>query len=764
MVETTLLSQIPHASVRLRVITHADLPGTMWDDFQRAHPAGHILQSTGWARLKETAGWRTRRVGIVDESDALVAGAQILFRRMAGFTLAYVPRGPVVDFSNPALAQATFDALESCARVEGAFMLKMEPELGDTPANRALLQRQGFRPSLQTVQPPSTILLAIGDDDAAIQARMKSKWRYNIRLAARKGVSVRAAGPSDLAAFNQLMHDTGARDGFTVHAADYYNAAYHLFVPDAATYLLAEFDGQPLASIVVFVQGQTAWYLWGASSDRERNRMPNHALQWAAIQWARARGATRYDLWGIPDAIGKIAVGMQGDGVGAPVDDLPINVQELPGGELWGVYRFKQGFGGRVVRYVGAWDKPLGALSYQLYTVGISLREQSSEWRNLDFAQAAGRLRKPATTMPQGLQLVTQAAAWRTALADLPDPHVLQSWEWGEVKHQFDWHAERYVSVDRRGAPQAAFQFLSRQPLPQLPMRIGYIPKGPVVDWADDETVDITLRRIEACARAHGCVFVKIDPNVAVDSVAGLRLQHTLFRRGWTLSPEQIQIKNTAITDLTGDEETRLAEMKGKSRYNLRLAQRRGIQVREGTAADLAAFYALYEETSRRDDFAIRSFDYYAAVWQSYLAAETDAANPAGGVLLLAEHPEESAPVAGLFLMRYGARAWYFYGASSERRRRDMPNYLLQWEAMQWSRRAGCTVYDWWGAPDQLEDEDDRMQGVWRFKQSMGATFCAHVGAWDFVIAPPLYTAYLQAMPRVLETMRRVAGKTPPSA
>ena len=91
--------------------------------------------------------------------------------------------------------------------------------------------------------------------------------------------------------------------------------------PEHGAYLLAEYDGQPLAALVVVVCGRTAWYLWGASANRERNRMPNHALQWAAMQWAVAHGATRYDLWGIPDEIGQLAVGMaHGDGSRIPAE------------------------------------------------------------------------------------------------------------------------------------------------------------------------------------------------------------------------------------------------------------------------------------------------------------------------------------------------------------------------------------------------------------------------------------------------------------
>ena len=175
-----------------------------------------------------------------------------------------------------------------------------------------------------------------------------------------------------------------------------------------------------------------------------------------------------------------------------------------------------------------------------------------------------------------------------------------------------------------------------------------------------------------------------------------------------------------------------------------------------GRSDDLAAFYRLYAETADRDGFAIRPFGYYELIWRRFLDAQKDDADPTGGVLLLAEHADDPTPLAGLFLFRYARRTWYLYGASSDRHRRDMPNHLLQFEAMRWAAAQGCTVYDWWGAPTHLDDETDEMQGVWQFKQGFGAEFQPHVGAWDFVVKPSLYVAYSEAIPRVLDVLRRV--------
>ena len=461
---------------------------------------------------------------------------------------------------------------------------------------------------------------------------MKSKWRYNIRLAQRKGVSVREMERDDLQVFNELMRETGSRDGFAVHSPAYYAAAFDLLVPDHAVFLLAEYEGLPLAAIVVGATGNSACYLWGASSDRERNRMPNHALQWAGIQWAKRHGASRYDFWGIPDPIGQLALGLRnGSGEPPPAGDLPIDIDALPSDGLWGVFRFKQGFGGHVVRTVGAWDMPLDSFGYTAYSLGIAARQTVDEFEpgelvSVLLADSPLRRLLGNTTAPGPgadhdgevrLQRVETADEWRSVLATLPDPHILQSWEWGEVKAGTGWHAVRMVVRSATGA--AAFQFLWRQPISGLPLRVGYVSKGPILDWTDLDLVDITLNAIEQQARSLGCSFVKIDPDVTEDTVQGKLVLHTLARRGWRFSADQIQYKNTAWTDLTVGEETLLAAMKSKWRYNVRLAQKRGVTVREGTEVDLGAFYALYVETGARDGFLVRPFDYYEKIWRTLL-------------------------------------------------------------------------------------------------------------------------------------------------
>ena len=334
--------------------THT-LPDAVWDTFVAAHADAHLLQTTRWAELKAGAGWQAERVALAD-GGRLIAGAQILYRRLPwGQTLAYVPKGPLVDWRRPQQVRPLLAGMVQAGAAHRPALLKLEPDLPDSPQLDLILGSYGLRRG-HSVQPRSTIHLPLADGPEVALARMKQKWRYNVRLAERKEVAVRAMTAADLPAWHAMNEETGRRDGFGVHAAAYYDAAFRLFPPEQARWLLAEWQGRPLAAIAVFALGAKSWYMWGASSNIERQRMPNHALQWAGLSWAAGRGATDYDLWGIPDEVGANPA--------AYSDDFA----EQHGG-LWGVYRFKQGFGGEVVRYTGAWDLPVSRLGARLYAL-----------------------------------------------------------------------------------------------------------------------------------------------------------------------------------------------------------------------------------------------------------------------------------------------------------------------------------------------------------------------------------------------------------
>jgi lipid II:glycine glycyltransferase (peptidoglycan interpeptide bridge formation enzyme) len=328
--------------------------GAAWDALLRQGHA-HVLQTYGWGELKSRFGWYAERVTQRTREGA-PAAAQILYRHLAPvLTLAYIPRGPLC--ADPERLPVFLEALRRHARARGVFALKLEPDWLRGDARDDVLRHAGAVSSADTIQPPVTMQVDLTADPATLLGRMHSKWRYNIRLAEKKGIRVRAGGASDLPAFYALMQLTGERDHFAIHSADYYRAAFALLeARDSARLFVAEWDNKPLAMIFLTGFGDEAIYLYGASGNEERNRMPNHALHWAGIQWAKERGCTRYDLWGVPEDAG----GEDGDA------NLPSTL-----------YRFKQGFGGKVVRYSGAWDVVLNRPLYALYRLARRVRQRN---------------------------------------------------------------------------------------------------------------------------------------------------------------------------------------------------------------------------------------------------------------------------------------------------------------------------------------------------------------------------------------------------
>jgi peptidoglycan pentaglycine glycine transferase (the first glycine) len=269
-----------------------------------------------------------------------------------------VPRGPVVRGEDEDILESLLYAIDLIARRQRAVLLKIEPDWPDTPRARKRLTKLGFRPSPHTVQPARTLALDVRGSEDEILARMNQGTRRKIRLSARKGVEIRRGDAGDLDSFNALMAATGERDAFGVHSPAYYRRAYELFAPRHAALLMASYEGRDLGGVMVFRLGKRAWYLYGASSNEERSRMPTYGLQWEAIRWAREGGCTTYDMWGVPDE---------------DEETLEAQFQERQDG-LWGVYGFKRGFGGRVVRTVGAWDRVYRPVLYAVYKAAVARR------------------------------------------------------------------------------------------------------------------------------------------------------------------------------------------------------------------------------------------------------------------------------------------------------------------------------------------------------------------------------------------------------
>jgi peptidoglycan pentaglycine glycine transferase (the first glycine) len=353
---------------------------------------------------------------------------------------------------------------------------------------------------------------------------------------------------------------------------------------------------------------------------------------------------------------------------------------------------------------------------------------------------------------------------WNDLIAALPNAHVLHTWEWGAVKERFGWKPIHEVWRDRDGQVEAAALVLVRTVSAggvNFPMRVMYVPRGPLLkDWHDLQIRSKVLAGLLSLAKSNQAIFIKMDPEVeyghgvpgkdgGIDDPEAEKVIADLSLKGWIYSQDQVQFRNTMTIDLRPAPEEMLSRMKQKTRYNIRLATRKGVKVRVGDLKDLDLLYRMYAETSLRDGFGIRTQEYYLAVWKTLITAGM--AEP-----LIAEVGGE--PVAAVIIFRFAGRAWYFYGMSRDAHREKMPNYVLQWEAMVRAKEAGCISYDLWGAPDEFV-ESDNLWGVYRFKEGLGGEVVRFIGAWDLPVNNLLYNLYTQMIPKVLAQMRRRGSK-----
>lgn len=300
------------------------------------HADASFLQSYAWGRHKAHFGWAAARLALPPRGSAPAPVAQVLFRRIpyTPFSYGYLPRGPLLDYGDEGEIDRMERALARLARRYRAAAITWElPLVGGAEQIGARLPARGMRRA-PTLQPDATRVIDLTSSMDEIVGRWHQKWRYNYRLAAKKGVAVRpAASAADFSAWYSLARQTAERDHFIIREDAYYRRFWlETAESGATTLLLAEHEGDLLAGIMVHRFGPTATYLYGASGELKRNLMPNHLLQWEAMRWARDAGAARYDLFGI-----------------AASDD--------PADPLAGVTEFKAGFRGQALRFSGAYDR-----------------------------------------------------------------------------------------------------------------------------------------------------------------------------------------------------------------------------------------------------------------------------------------------------------------------------------------------------------------------------------------------------------------------
>ena len=316
-----------------------------WDAALQTLPAPHALQRWAWGSFKSRWGWSAQRWLLANDQDPvdILAAVQILKRRSGPVCVLYSPKGPVAR--DVATYGRVLDFLKAQARQQRAIWIKVDGDLTQLALNdptvaqqlRAQYSSAGWRFSTMQVQFRNTGVTQISATEEDQLALMHQKWRYNIRLAARRGVSVRPGADHDFPLLYDMYAETGARDGFAIRERGYYFDAWRSMQAHA---LIAEREGLALAAVVLFGFAGRAYYFYGMSRTNGREHMPTYALQVEALNWARLCGYGSYDWWGAPDAANDPTDGMAG------------------------VWRWKEGFGARLVEGAGAWDyAPIPALA-----------------------------------------------------------------------------------------------------------------------------------------------------------------------------------------------------------------------------------------------------------------------------------------------------------------------------------------------------------------------------------------------------------------
>ncbi len=322
----------------MRPATRAEIVG--WDKLIVANPdGGQILQTRAWGEFKRRWGWRASYwIATAGGRDVAVL---FLRRRIPGFgELWYAPKGPGVV--NP---QDLVEVLADRGAMQGALVVKVEPEIQEKQADERAWHRAGLRKAAADVQMSrSTIVVDLDGDEDAILASFKSKCRYNIRLAGRRGVEVQPVPMTDanIATMYSLMAATRERAGFFLRSESYFRGYWELQAASGQAQLFfASWRGQVLAGVVATFVGTHGWYKDGGSIKEHSDLMAPHLLQWEVMRWLRERGVRTYDLVAVPHS-----------------------TQLKEAHPLYGLYRFKSGFNETVTDFVGTWDLPLRPRAY----------------------------------------------------------------------------------------------------------------------------------------------------------------------------------------------------------------------------------------------------------------------------------------------------------------------------------------------------------------------------------------------------------------
>mgnify|MGYP005775968981 FL=1 len=318
--------------------------------FLEGHERCNFQQSLEWAEVKKPY-WKPEVILAEDDNKKIIGSLCVWIRKMPIFgNIMYASRGPVCDIHDKNVLEQITQGAKELAKKYNAFVLRTEPDiLSSDEEFRKIVTELGYKIKddakdfKDEIQPRYVFRLDIkGKTEEEVMAGFHQKWRYNIRLAGRKGVVVKEGTREDLKEFHKIMVETGARDGFIVRSLEYFEKMYDCLAPTHMKLLMAYYEDEPISGVIPIFYGNKTWYLYGASSNKHRNLMPNYLLQWEMIKMAIARHDDVYDF----------------RGVSGVVDESHPQ---------YGLYRFKKGFGATFTEFVGEVYYPFKPLKYKLY-------------------------------------------------------------------------------------------------------------------------------------------------------------------------------------------------------------------------------------------------------------------------------------------------------------------------------------------------------------------------------------------------------------
>lgn len=279
-----------------------------FEKFNAAHKKGHIFQSEPWAHLKKD--WIREIIIVRDDNGEIIAGMSVLVRQLSKYSLMYSPRGPVCDMDDLASLKQLYNGAMELSCKYNAIELKIDPDISDEHHIQNMAAA-GFTPPVkgEFIQPKVVYrMLMEGLSSDELMERFHHKTRYNIRLAARKGVTV--SQETNVDEFYRLLLITGERDGFTSRSKEYFQSMIDVLGDDYCRLYVAYYEGKAVAATIALHSGDKTWYIYGASDNAHRNVMPNYLLQMEMINWAIETKSRIYDFRGVTDYKGDILQGL----------------------------------------------------------------------------------------------------------------------------------------------------------------------------------------------------------------------------------------------------------------------------------------------------------------------------------------------------------------------------------------------------------------------------------------------------------------------